>query len=147
MRKKYIVRLSDEERKQLEVFIRKGKAPAYQIKHANLLLNIDADGPNWSDARTAKAFRCHLNTVANVRRRFVEQGLKAALERKKQEMPSRAPLLDGEKHARLIALSCSEPPEGCARWTLKLLADKLVELKVVESISDQTVRRNLKKTS
>ena len=147
MNKKYIVRLVKDERKQLEEMVSKGKTAAYRIKHANILLSVDADGANWSDDKTAEAFRCHRNTARNVRQRFVEQGLEAALKRKKQECPSRQPILDGEKQARLIALSCSKAPEGRSRWTLKLLANQLVVLDIVESISDQTVRRALKKTS
>ena len=147
MKKKYIVRLSEEERKQLEELIRKGKTKAYRILHANLLLSIDAEGLKWSDSQAAEAFRCHLYTVRNVRKRFVEQGLEAAIDHKKPEKPRRAPILDGEKEARLVTIACSEPPDGRSRWTLELLAGKLVELKIVDSISGQTVRRRLKKIS
>lgn len=147
MNKKYIVRLCAEERYNLEELINKGKTQAYKIKHANILLSIDADGPCLSDEQAAKAFRCHLNTVRNVRKRFVEQGMESALERKRQEKPSVERLLDGEKEACLIRIACSEPPEGFARWTLKMLADELVSLEVVDSISYQTVRRTLKKTN
>jgi transposase len=143
---KYVVRLTREERSGLEDLVRKGKTQAYRIRHANILLAVDADGPRWSDERAAQAFHCHANTVSNVRQRFVERGLEAALERKKQQKPSRTPILDGEGIARLIAISLSKPPEGHAKWTLKMLADKLVELEVADSISDQTVRRTLKKT-
>lgn len=147
MVRKYVVRLSSEEREALELLVKKGKTQAYRIKHANILLAVDADGPDWSDEEAAEAFGCHVNTVANVRQRFVEQGLEAALDRKKQKSPSRERILDGEKEARLIALACSAPPEGRSKWTLQLLADKLVALKVVDSVSDQTVRRTLKKTN
>jgi transposase len=147
MARKYVVRLGSEERESLKLLVKKGKAQAYRIKHANILLAVDADGPDWSDEEAAEAFGCHANTVANVRQRFVEQGLEAALDRKKQNSPSRERILDGEKEARLIALACSAPPQGRSKWTLQLLADKLVALKVVESISDQTVRRTLKKTN
>jgi len=147
MNKKYIVRLRGEERLRLEELIARGQGAAYKIRHANILLKVDADGPGWSDEQAADAFGCHLNTVRNVRQRLVEQGFKAALERKKQAEPSRKRILDGEAEARLIALSCGEPPEGRGRWTLQLLADKLVELEIVEAISDQTVRRTLKKTN
>ena len=147
MSKKYIVRLSEEERRRLRALISKGKAAAYKIKHANILLKADADGPRWLDERIAKAFACHVNSVENVRRRCVLEGLEAALERKKQARPSRQRKLDGEGEARLIALACSEPPEGRDRWTLELLANELVRLKVVDSISSQTVRRTLKKTN
>ena len=147
MNKKYIVRLTKEERAYLEDLIRKGKAAAYRIKHANVLLKVDADGPGWSDDEAAEAFGCHANTARNIRQRFVEQGLDAALERKKRAHPPTEPKLDGKAEARLIAISCSEPPEGRSRWTLKMLADELVVLEIVDSISDQTVRRTLKKTN
>ena len=147
MAKKYIVRLSSEEREELTAFVTKGKTQAYRIKHANILLAVDADGPNWPDEKVAQALGCHRNTVANVRERFVEDGLEAALERKKQKAPSRERVLDGEKEAFLIATACSSPPAGRAKWTLKMLANKLVELEVVDSVSEQTVRRTLKKTN
>lgn len=147
MQKKYIVRLSAEERTELEAMVKKGKAAAYKIKHANILLAADVKGPAWPDAQIAEAFSCHQRTVENVRRRLVEEGLEAALQRKKQAQPSHPPKLDGKGEARLIALACSCPPEGRDRWTLKLLAERLVQLEVVDSISDQTVRRTLKKTN
>lgn len=147
MNKRYIVRLSEEERRQLKDLVGKGRAAAYKICHANILLLADADGPAWGDERIAEALSCHVGTVANVRMRLLERGLEGALERKKQERPSRQRLLDGQKEARLIALACSEPPQGRARWTLHLLADKMVELKVLESISHETVRQALKKTN
>ena len=143
---KYVVRLAPEERSRLEGLVSKGKTQAYRMKHAHILLAVDADGPGWTNEQTAEAFHCNANTVTNVRQRFVEGGLEAALERKKQEKPSRRPVLDGEGEARLIAIACGPPPEGRARWTLKMLAARLVELEVVDSISDQTVRRTLKKT-
>jgi len=147
MNKKYIVRLTAEERKELENLVKKGKTQAYRIKHANILLAVDADGPNLSDENSAGIFGCHQNTVRNVRQRFVEQGIEVALERKKRDKPPRELKIDGEKEAQLIAIACSEPPAGHARWTLKMLADKLVELDIVDAISDQTVRRTLKKTN
>jgi len=147
MNKKYIVRLDDAERRLLKEMICKGKAAAYKIKHANILLKVDADGPGWSDEETAEAFGCHSNTVRNVRQRLVEHGFDAALARKKQEQPSREKIFDGEKEARLIATSCSEPPAGRAAWTLELLAERMVELKVVEAVSATTVGRTLKKTN
>lgn len=147
MKARYIVRLSPEERSLLQALVTKGKTQAYRIKHANILLAVDADGPDWTNEKVAQALGCRAATVTNIRRRFVEQGLQAALERKKQDAPSRPRALDGEAEARLIALRCSPPPRGRARWTLQLLADKLVELQIVASISDQTVRRTLKKTN
>lgn len=145
--KKYIVRLSKDERRELEMLVGKGKAAAYKIRHANILLKVDAEGPAWTDEQAAGAFGCHVNTARNVRQRFVEEGLSAALERKKQCSLSRQRVLDGAGEARLIALACSQPPDGRDRWTLQLLADQLVTLSIVESISDQTVRRTLKKTN
>ncbi len=145
--KKYIVRLTPAERAQLESLVSKGVGQAYRIKHANILLAVDADGPAWIDQRAAEAFRCHLNTVVNMRQRFVEGGVEAALRRKPQKRPSREPVLDGQGQARLTALACSKPPAGRAKWSLRLLADKVVELNIVESICHETVRKTLKKTS
>ncbi len=147
MQKKYVVRLTQHERTGLEAMVKKGKAAAYKIKHANILLAADVTGPAWPDRQIAEALSCHPRSVENVRRRLVLEGLDAALERKKQVRPSRPRTLDGQGEAKLIALACSSPPEGRDRWTLKLLADALVELDVVEAISDQTVRRTLKKTN
>ncbi len=147
MDKKYIVRLGNEERELLEAWVKKGKATAYKILHAHILLKTDGEGPNWSDSRISEAFGCHMRTVANVRQRLVEHGLEGALERKKREVPPRQRKLDGAAEARLIALSCSKPPAGRAGWTLQMLADELVVLGVVDEISGQTVRRTLKKTS
>jgi transposase len=145
--KKYIARLTPEEREDLSRLITKGKAAAYKIRHAHMLLKADADGPAWTDERIAESFSSNVNTVAAVRKRFVEEGLEAAVHRKKQVRPSRPLKLDGEKQARLIALRCGKPPEERGRWSLRLLADKAVELQIVESISHETVRRSLKKTS
>ena len=147
MGKKYVVRLSEGEQQKLQTLVTKGKAAAYKIKHANILLKADAEGPGWKDERIAEAFGCHVRTVENVRSRCVLQGLQAAIERKKQARPSRERKLDGEGEARLIAVACSEPPEGRDGWTLELLANELVRLKVVDSICPQTVRRALKKTN
>ena len=147
MPKTYIVRLASGERLALEAMIRKGRAAAYKIRHANILLKADADGPPWTDERIADAFACHYRTVADVRKRFVLEGLEAALNRKKQCRPSVMPKLDGEKEAKLITIACSEPPAGRTRWALRLLADKLVELDIVDTISYETVRQTLKKTN
>jgi transposase len=146
MNKKYVVRLAGEERDALMALVNRGKTVAYKIKHANILLKADADGPGWTDAEIAEAFGCHARTVENVRRRFVLGGLEAALERKKRAHPPREKVIDGEAEARLIALACGPAPEGRARWTLNLLVDKMVELEIVQSVSYQTVRRTLKKT-
>jgi hypothetical protein len=147
LQKKYIVRLTAEERTELEAMVKKGKAAAYKIKHAHILLAADVNGLAWTDGQIAEAFSCHPDTVADVRRRLVLEGLTAAVERKKQDQPSRLPKLDGRGEARLIALARSRPPDGRDRWTLQLLAERLVELEVVDSVSDQTVRRVLKKTT
>ena len=147
MNKKYIVRLTDQEREALETLTKKGKTQAHRIKHAHILLAVNADGPNWPDHHVAKAYKCHQNTVRNVRQRFVEQGLEAALERKKQSLRSYQRIIDGDVEARLITIACSTPPEGYAKWTMQMLADELVALHVVESVSSQTVWRALKKTN
>jgi len=147
MNKRYVVRLADGERRQLEERVSKGKAAAQKIKHANILLKADADGEGWTDEDIAGTFLVHPNTVRGIRQRFVEEGLEGALNRKRRALPPRERILDGEKEARLIALSCSKPPEGRGRWTLRLLADKMVELEIVDSISHETVRQGLKKTS
>jgi transposase len=144
---KYVVRLTEDERALLKEVVNKGQAAAQKIKHANVLLKIDADGPAWSDVQAAEAFGCSLRTVLSIRQRCVENGLKAALERKSREQPPRERLLDGEGEAQLVRIACSTPPEGQARWTLNLLAERLVELQVVETISPQTVMRTLKKTN
>jgi len=147
MNKKYIVRLTAKEREDLKNLTTKGKTQAYRIKHANILLAVDADGPNWPDYQAAKAYKCHQNTVRNIRQRFVEQGLESTLERKKQDAPSFQKIIDGDTEARLITIACSTPPEGHAKWTMKMLADELVALHVVDSVSSQTVWRTLKKTN
>ena len=146
---KYLVELTSEERKELSELVSKGKASARKITHARVLLQSDAsaDGPSWTDKQISEAFGVHTNTVHGVRRRFVEQGLGAALDRKKQDRPSRQRLVDGDLEAHLIALRCGDPPEGTDRWTLRLLAEKLVELEIVPNISHETVRQALKKTS
>ena len=147
--KKYKVTLTPDERLSLSELIAAGKASAQKLVHARILLKADAapDGPAWPDARIAEALEVNVTTVERVRQRFVEQGLAAALVRKKQDRPSRPRKLDGAAEARLVALACSEPPQGRAAWTLRLLADQLVELQVVESISTEAVRQVLKKTS
>lgn len=147
MSKRYVVRLTDEEREQLSEMVSKGKAAAYKIKHANILLKVDVEGPGWTDEQAAEAFGCHRNTVSHVRQRLVEGGLEAAIERKKQVKRSREVTCDGEAEARLIALRCGQAPDGFARWSLRLLADKAVELEIVPAISHETVRQVLKKTS
>ena len=147
MNKKYIVKLTKQERRMLDELVQKGKSPAYKIKHAHILLQADQRRRNLKDEAIAQSLGCHLNTVRNVRERFVKEGLEMALERKNREMPPRLKILDGKKEARLITLGCSKPPKGFARWTLQLLADQMVELKIVDGISHETVRQTLKKTN
>jgi transposase len=145
---KYKVTLTAEERQELQALIAAGQAAAKKLMHARILLKADAadGGPAWPDERIAEALEVSAATAGRVRRRFVEEGLAAALVRKKQDRPSRERKLDGRAEARLIALACSGPPDGRAAWTLQLLADRLVELRVVDSVCDETVRRVLKKT-
>jgi hypothetical protein len=147
--KKYVVTLTAEEREELAGMIAAGKAAAKKLAHARILLKADqADGgPGWTDDRIAEAVEVSTATVERVRQRFVEYGLEAALVRKRQDKPSRERVLDGAAEARLIAVACSPVPRGRKTWTLRMLADKLVELEVVESVSTETVRRVLKKTS
>jgi transposase len=147
--KKYKVTLTAEERQQLSALVASGKAAAKKLTHARILLKADAapGGPAWTDSHIAEALDVSTDTISRVRQRFVEQGLEAALVRKKQDRPSRERKLDGRAEARLIALACSAPPDGRKEWTMQLLADRLVELEVVESVCDETVRRALKKMS
>jgi len=146
--KKYKVTLTAEERQRLSDLIAAGKAAARKLARARILLKADAanGGPAWTDERIAEAVEVGRATVERVRQRFVEQGLEAALDRKPQGRPSRERTLDGRAEARLIALACSPPPGGRAEWTMQLLADTLVELRVVDAVCDETVRRCLKKT-
>ena len=147
--KKYLVTLTLEERDRLSRLTGAGKASARTLTRARILLKADqADGgPAWLDADIAEALDCGLRTVERVRQRFVERGLDDALTHKEQQTPRRQRVFDGAAEARLIALACSQPPDGRAGWTLRLLADRLVELEVVEAVSRETVRRALKKTS
>jgi transposase len=149
MAKRYIVRLNDEEKKQLTELLGRKIVAAKKRKRAHVLLKADAskDGPDWADRRIAEAFDVSVVTVEKIRKSYVLDGLEAAIERKKQCRPSRQPVLDGEKEARLVALCCGTVPAGHGRWTLNLLADKLVELRIVDRISRQTVWQALKKTN
>ena len=146
MRKKYIVRLTTEERSELQDMVKKGKAAAYKRLHAQILLKADISeqGDGWDDTRISESFDTSVRTVERTRQRLVEQGLDAAINRAKQ-LKVRRRVLDGEQEAHLVALSCSEPPDGRAGWTMQLLADKMIELKYVESVSDETIRKTLKK--
>ena len=147
-RQTYKVELTSEERQRLETLVRKGEHSALKLMRAHILLKADRNGPSWTDARISEAFGCDAQTAHNVRKRFATGERLGALERKKQGFrPSHLPKLDGCGEARLIALACGDPPEGFSQWTLRLLADRLVELQIVESISLETVRQTLKKTS
>ena len=147
-KEKYVVRLTAGDRRQLERLVSSGKHPARVLTRARILLRSDAGagGPGWDDARVAEALECGDRTVARVRRRYAEGGLDAALH-SKRPTGRQYRKLDGKQEARLVALACSEPPAGQARWTMKLLADRLAELAVVESIDPATVWRTLKKTT
>jgi transposase len=146
MYKKYVVRLTDQERSQLETLVRSGRAHTRKLLYARILLKADADGPHqWTDERIAEAFEVSTATVARERRRFCEDGLEVALMPKKPGRPRRR-VLDGRAEAHLVALSCSDPPEGRERWSMRLLADRMVELGHVEALSHESVRRTLKKT-
>jgi Homeodomain-like domain len=147
--KKYVVRLSQEERDQLNELIRKGKSPAKRQLKARILLKADVgkNGEGWSDGKIIKALNTNALMVSRVRQQLVEEGFEAVLSRKQRALPAIAPIFDGAKEARLITLACSQAPEGQARWTLKLLANKVVTLEIVEGASPSTVGRVLKKTS
>lgn len=147
MRKKlYVVRLTDEEREQLTGIVRKFKGSSQKVRRAQILLKADADGPGWTDQRIADTFGCRRQTVENVRQRLVERGFEQTLNGVKRAKPPTPKLLDGEQEAKIIATRLGPPPAGYAHWTLRLLANKVVELSIVESISHETVRRTLKKT-
>lgn len=147
MNKKFIVRLSDEERAVCQEVIKKLKGSSQKVRRAQILLKADADGPGWTDSRIAEAFNCRVQTIENLRKRLVTEGFAAALERKKRQEPPTPPKLDGEGEAKLIAMRLGKPPAGYGHWTLQLLADELVALEVVDSISHETVRTVLKKTA
>jgi hypothetical protein len=145
MQKKYIVRLTDQERDELKSVIKKLKGTGQKVRRAQILLKADADGPNWTDAQIAEAFACRTRTVEKIRQRLVERGFEETLHRVERTQPPVEKLLNGEQEARLIALRLGSPPKGYANWSLRLLARKVVELKIVETVSYETVRRTLKK--
>jgi transposase len=146
--KKYVVRLSAEERERLETLVRSGKHSARTLTRARILLKADAGegGEAWSDSQIAKALDTSLATIARTRQQLVEEGFDAVLTRKHSPASARPRIFDGAAEAKLIALACSEPPKGRARWTLSLLEDKVVELNIVAKASDNTIGRTLKKT-
>jgi hypothetical protein len=145
MNKKYIVRLTDEERAICEATIKAETGKSEKLRRAMILLKADADGPAWEDAKISEAVGCRTRTVQNVRQAFVLEGFAEALARKIRATSPTPKLLDGSAEAKLIAMRLGKPPAGFGRWTLRLLADRMVELEVVESISPETVRQTLKK--
>lgn len=147
MQKKYIVRLTDQERDELRDVVKKLKGTGQKVRRAQILLKADADGPNWTDKRIAEAFSCRTRTVEKIRQRLVERGFDETLHRVERAEPPVAKLLNGEQEARIIATRLGAPPKGYANWSLRLLARKVVELKIVDAVSHETVRRTLKKTA
>lgn len=147
MEKKYVVRLTDEERNVLKDVIKKLNGSSQKVRRAQVLLAADADGPNWTDQKTADVYFCRTKTVENIRQRLVTEGFEVVLNGKKRESPPRKRCLDGEQEAKVIALRLGKPPEGFANWSLRLLADQVVELGIVDSISHETLRKTLKKTA
>jgi hypothetical protein len=145
MRKIYNVRLTDQERDELQSVIKKLKGTSQRVRRAQILLKADANGPNWSDERIAEAFSCRTRTVELLRQRLVERGFEETLRGLKRSQPPVAKLLSGDQEARIIATRLGPPPKGYANWTLRLLARKVIELEIVESVSYETVRRMLKK--
>jgi len=147
MQKKYVVRLTDQERNELQTIVKKLKGTGQKVRRAQILLKADVAGPNWTDKQIAEAFSCRTRTVEKIRQRLVEQGFEETLSGARRPHPPVAKLLDGEQEARIIATRLGPPPKGYAHWTLRLLARKVVELEIVGSVSHETVRRTLKKTA
>jgi hypothetical protein len=145
MQKKYIVRLSSEERLELEDIVKKLKGSSQKVKRAQILLKSDADGPNWPDHKISEAYGCRRQTVEEVRERLVTEGFEIALNGKRPNNPPRGKLLSGEQEAQLIAMRLGTPPAGYGAWTLKLLKEQVIELEIAETISHETVRKTLKK--
>ncbi len=146
MNKKYIVRLSDQERETCTEVVKKLKGTSQKVRRAHMLLKADVDGPGWTDPKIAEAFGCRIQTIENLRKRLVTKGFERALHGKKRKTPPNPPRLDGRGEAKMIAMRLGKPPAGYGRWTLHLLAEELVALEVVDSISHETVRQTLKKT-
>lgn len=147
MIKKYIVRLTDEERKILRNVVKKLSGSSQKVRRAQILLKADVAGAGWTDSKIAEAFDCRRQTVENLRKRLVTEGFDVALTGKKRVKPPRAKILTGKQEAKVIAMRLGPAPEGFANWSLRLLADKVVELEIVDSISHETVRQTLKKTA
>ncbi len=146
MNKKYIVRLTAKERRELLEVVKKLAGSSQKVRRAQMLLKADAAGPAWTDERIAEAFDSRPRTVEKLRERFVTEGFASTLDGKRRDTPPTAKILSGKQEARVIALRLGPPPKGYANWTLRLLARRVVELEIVESISHETVRRTLKKT-
>ena len=147
MQKKYIVWLNENERQQLDTVIKKLSGSSQKVRRAHILLKADADGPAWTDAKIAEAFGCRTKTVENIRQRFVEFGFQQTLDGKKRAEPAVPKCLTGEEEAKIIATRLGKPPKGYANWSLRLLAEKVVELGICQSVSHETVRQTLKKTA
>jgi hypothetical protein len=145
MNKKFIVRLSDEERDVCQEIIKNLKGSSQKFRRAQILLKADADGPGWTDVKIADAFNCRVQTIENLRKRLVTEGFELALEGKKRQEPPTPCKLDGEAEAKVIAMRLGKPPAGYGHWTLQLLADAVVALEIVDSISHETIRKVLKK--
>jgi Homeodomain-like domain len=147
MNKKYVVRLSADEREICQEIIKQLKGSSQKFRRAQVLLKADTDGPRWPDSRIAEAFNCRVHTIEKLRKRLVTEGFEGALEGKKRQDPPTPCKLDGAAEAKVIAMRLGQPPAGYGHWTLHLLADEVVALEVVESISHETVRKTLKKTA
>jgi hypothetical protein len=145
MEKKYIVRLTDEERETLRGMLKKLQGSSQHVRRAHMLLKADANGPNWTDKKIADAFSCRTQTVENVRQRLVTGGFESALHGEKPQTPPRQKRLDGEQAAQVIALRLGKPPKGVANWSLRLVAEQVVELAIVDAVSHETLRKTLKK--
>jgi Homeodomain-like domain len=146
VQKKYIVRLTDEKRVKLQEVVKKLKGSSQKVRRAQVLFKADANGPNWTDERIAEAFSCRVQTVEQIRQRLVEQSFRETLDGAKRQDPPTPKLLTGEQEAKIIAMRLGPAPTGYTNWTLRLLARKVVELEIVDSISHETIRRTLKKT-
>ena len=146
MQKKYVVRLSDDERKELHTVIKKLKGTSQKVKRAQVLLKADTEGPSWIDAKIADAYNCRIKTVENIRQRLVERGFWETLDGRQRNNPPTEKILDGKQQAQVIAMRLGSPPKGYSSWTLRLLARKVVELEIVPQVSHMTISRTLKKT-
>jgi Homeodomain-like domain len=146
MQKRYVVRLTDQERSELQGIIKKLKGTGQKVRRAQILLKADTDGTNWTDERIADAFSCRTRTVEKIRQRLVERGFEDTLHGVERAQPPVEKLLTGDQEARISATRLGPPPKGYANWTLRLLARQVVELEIVDSVSYETVRRTLKKT-